>query len=178
VKGIIKIDDKTITVEGKGYQDHNWGYSPKTVIQNQGWYWGRISADTLQSTWANTIESETKQDLINVVNKPFNKTSEKPMFTSIHPNHIHFKPNNHKQKGKFNLPQTFDLVFDQPESTNTPSVSGRITMNTIDIHYDRIFIIHYWRYHVEATGYITYGDITERIDKKPQIIEYLRFKTP
>ena len=97
------------------------------------------------------------------------------MFTSIHPNHIHFKPKNHKQKGKFNLPQTFDLVFDQPERANNPSVSGRITMNTIDIHYDRIFIIHYWRYHVEATGYITYGDITEKLDKKPQIIEYLRF---
>jgi predicted secreted hydrolase len=178
VNGKIEINEKSTTVSGKGYHDHNWGYSPTTVIQNLGWYWGRISADSLQTTWANTLASKTNQDLITVVNKPFDETSKKPVFTSIHPNHIKFEPKNQKQKGNFILPHTFDLIFNQPENNHNPSVSGKLTMNTIDIHYDRIFIIHYWRYHVETTGYITYGDITERLDKKPQIIEYLRFKAP
>ncbi len=175
VKGKIYIDGKTIQVTGKGYHDHNWGYSPTTVLQNIGWYWGRISGETLNTTWANTIASKTKQDLIVVVNKPYLPKKEETVFTNIHPKNIIFKARDYKQNHKLSIPHSFSLSFNQQNDHNNCLVSANIKMNTIDIHYDKIFIINYWRYHVKVSGTIQYGDIVEKIEDKPQIIEYLRF---
>jgi predicted secreted hydrolase len=175
VNGTITIGDKTISVKGRGYHDHNWGYSPATVIQNLGWYWGRISSNMLHITWANTISSETKQDLITVVNKPYKQNNEKTFFNSIHPNNIKFTTTNFKKYNKISIPYSFKISFLQPLDTSGNLMKGNIKMDTIAIHYDRIFIINYWRYHVQVSGKIQYGDISETIEKKPQIIEYLKF---
>jgi len=175
VNGTVSFDGKTEKVKGNGYHDHNWGYSPTTVIQNFGWYWGRITAEKLHVTWANTIISKTKQDLITVVNKPYLGNNEPPFFTSIHPNEIELKTNNYKKYNNFFIPYSFELIFNQQNTTSQPPVSGKLTMNTIDIHYDKIFIINYWRYHVNVSGTITYGSFKERLKNKSQIIEYLRF---
>lgn len=172
VKGKLSFDGKTIQVTGKGYHDHNWGYSPTTVIQNNGWYWGRISSQSLNITWANTIASKTKQDLITVVNKSFKEKEERPFFSSIHPNNIKFKSTNYKKMKKIPIPQSFTLTFNE---NNERKISGNLKMDTLDIHYSRIFIINYWRYHVTVTGTIQYGNIIEKLQNKPQIIEYLQF---
>ncbi|MBS3801822.1 MAG: hypothetical protein KGY65_03640 [Candidatus Thermoplasmatota archaeon] len=175
VTGTISFEGKTEKVKGSGYHDHNWGYSPTTVIQNFGWYWGRITAEKLHVTWANTIISKTKQDLITVVNKPYLENNEPPFFTSIHPNEIKLKTKNYKKYNNFLIPQSFKLIFNQQNTSSQPPVSGKLTMNTIDIHYDKIFIINYWRYHVNVSGTITYGSFKETLKNKSQIIEYLRF---
>lgn len=175
VTGKISFDGKSETVTGKGYHDHNWGYSPTTVLQNNGWYWGRISSNLLHITWANTIESEEKQDLIAVVNKSYKANEEKPFFISIHPDNIDFKVSNLKKINKSIIPHNFNLSFQQNKEDDNKKIIGDLTMDTIDIHYDRIFIINYWRYHVNVNGTIQYGDITEKLVNKPQIIEYLQF---
>ena len=175
VEGTISINQKTEKVKGTGYHDHNWGYSPTTVLQNIGWYWGRITANKLHITWANTIISKTKQDLITVVNKPYNNQTKTPFFTSIKPKDIQLTTKEFKEHKKVLIPHTFELTFNQQNTSSQPKITGNITMKTIDVHYDRIFIINYWRYHVLASGSLTYGEITETIKNKPQIIEYLKF---
>ena len=175
VTGTITVNNKTISVNGKGYHDHNWGYSPTTVLQNLGWYWGRISSKLLHITWANTIASKTKQDLITVVNKPYKQNEEKPFFISIHPNNIKFSTTNFKKYNKISIPHSFKISFSQNLKNSENPITGDLKMDTIGIHYDKIFIINYWRYHVQVTGKIQYGDISETIERKPQIIEYLRF---
>ncbi len=177
VQGTMIFNDKKMNVNGSGYHDHNWGYSPTTVLQNIGWFWGRISAETLHLTWANTIASPTKQDLIAVINR-LNNNSKKSLFTTIHPSNISFTPSAYKKIDQYQIPHTFEITFQEKDKNNDTLVSAHLQMNTIDVHYDRIFIIHYWRYHVETTGKITYGNKVEHIENKPQIIEYLRFKTP
>lgn len=91
VTGTLTIHGKSITVSGIGYHDHNWGYSPATVIQNQGWYWGRITAESLHLTWANTFASLHEQDLIAVLNKETTQqNNEKTSVYCIHPKNINF----------------------------------------------------------------------------------------
>jgi len=175
VKGTISYNGKTQPVNGSGYHDHNWGYSPTTVLQNIGWYWGRISSKTLHITWANTITSERIQDLITVVNKSFNSNNQQQSYIHIHPDNINLITSNYKKQNKITIPESFELSFSQPLNGKDTLVSAHLKMNTIDIHYDRIFIINYWRYHVEVSGSIQYGKIKEIINRKPQIIEYLRF---
>ena len=175
VTGSISINEKTKTVKGTGYHDHNWGYSPTTVLRNIGWYWGRISANNLHTTWANTIITKTKQDLLTIVNKPYNHNNQKPFFTSIHPDNITFKTMNYKKQNSHSIPTSFELSFAQHVKKTDEIVKGTIKMDTIDIHYDRIFIIDYWRYHVNVSGTIQYGENIEKINEKPQIIEYLHF---
>ena len=175
VTGTISFKGKTEKVNGTGYHDHNWGYSPTTVLQNIGWYWGRITAEQLHITWANTIISKTKQDLITVVNKPIKDNDEPPFFTSIHPTEIKLTTKNYKKYNKILIPHSFDLIFNKKSTSLTPEVTGKLTMDTIDVHYDKIFIINYWRYHVNVSGTIKYGSFTESLKNKSQIIEYLRF---
>lgn len=175
VKGDISIDGKTIQVKGTGYHDHNWGYSPTTVLQNIGWYWGRISTETLHTTWANTMASKTTQDLIVVVNRPYSTNNDDLLYNSIHPNNITFNAEDYKENHKLSIPHSFTISFNQKNNDNNFPISANLKMKTTNIHYDKIFIINYWRYHVNVSGTIQYGDIIETIKDKPQIIEYLRF---
>lgn len=177
VQGNIVINDKKMNVKGTGYHDHNWGYSPTTVIQNIGWFWGRISAERLHLTWANTIASTTKQDLIAVINR-LKTNNEESLFTGIHPNSISFTPTNIKKMKQYHIPQNFEIKIHEKGDSDQTQLNAHLEMKTIDVHYDRIFIIHYWRYHVETNGIIQYGNHVEKIENKPQIIEYLRFKKP
>jgi hypothetical protein len=50
-------------------------------------------------------------------------------------------------------------------------------MRTLDVQHTRIFTIHYWRYHVETDGSIRFDKTKEILENKPQIIEYLSFKS-
>ena len=81
----------------------------------------------------------------------------------------------HKKQNNHLIPTNFELSFSQQLKKTDETVKGTIKMDTLDIHYDKIFIIDYWRYHVNVTGTIQYGEIIEKIDEKPQIIEYLKF---
>lgn len=179
VSGSLTIHGKTMTVSGIGYHDHNWGYSPITVIQNQGWYWGRITAETLHLTWANTFASLYEQDLIAVLNKEtIRKSNNFTDVHSIHPKNINFTATDFTNFQRFQIPYTFHLTFKEIDPSKHETISADIMMNTVDVHYNRIFIIHYWRYHVNTNGTLQRGEAIERIKDKPQIIEFLSFKQP
>jgi hypothetical protein len=75
------------------------------------------------------------------------------------------------------IPTEFDLQITDTASDNKTPVNADIRMKTLDIQHTRIFTIHYWRYHGKATGKISVGSTTESLDEKPQIIEFLSFKS-
>ncbi|HNY64407.1 MAG TPA: hypothetical protein PKM41_03150 [Deltaproteobacteria bacterium] len=43
IKGTLTVDGRTVSVEGTGYADHNWGRRPLNEIARK-WIWGRILA--------------------------------------------------------------------------------------------------------------------------------------
>jgi len=177
VSGTIHFKDKTILVQGIGYHDHNWGYSPTTVIQNIGWYWGRITSDKLNVTWANTIESKEKQDFLAVINRD-SLSGNQPEYINVNPRNLCFQPGDIQKNHGKRIPTSFLLQFDQPAEKNNPTIAADLSMKTIDIQYSRIFIIHYWRYHIETSGFIQFENNREDLYNRPQIIEFLSFKNP
>ena len=42
VTSMLKVGDKTMTLNGEGYHDHNWGNAPMPRIIDH-WYWGRAN---------------------------------------------------------------------------------------------------------------------------------------
>jgi len=168
VTGEITVDGKKLQVKGLGYHDHNWSYSPVTAMNNLGWYWGRISSDTINVTWAKTIQNRAKTDIIAVINK------DRGIFYNVDPENVDISTGNYILNNGGEIPEVFNLKIN--DETNV-KIYCQVKMNTIDTQYTRIFTIKYWRYHVIANGRISIGNYYEDISNKPQIIEFLKFKS-
>jgi hypothetical protein len=177
VAGTLTLKGKTMMIEGQGYHDHNWSYSAATAFSNIGWYWGKISGEKLQITWAKTIKTTDTYDLLGVVNRDIDVAMNGTPFVSINPKRISFIPGSYKSIHGQRIPTIFNMSFFNSPSDETPLIDANITMKTLDIQHLRITLIHYWRYHVLASGTITMGVITETLKDKPQIIEVLSFKS-
>jgi len=170
VSGEILINGEKIDVEGIGYHDHNWGYSITTAMNNLGWYWGRISTETMSVTWAKIYQNFSNYDIIAVINKDNNK------FYNVSPKKIEIiAEENIGNKRNFS-PNIYELKI-KDETTNNLKIYCDIRMNKIKTQYNRIFTIKYWRYHVLTNGNITLGNFSENLINKPQIIELLKFKS-
>jgi predicted secreted hydrolase len=177
VTGTITANGKKIDVKGIGYHDHNWSYSPITAVSNLGWFWGRITADTLNITWSKIIKDTERSDMLAVINQDKSDYITTSNYYNIHPSSISFKTLEYKRKNRKKIPTTFNLELSNNTSYSDPSVKADISMKTYNIHYSRIFTINYWRFHIIANGMIQVGSTTEYLKDKPQIIEYLLFKT-
>ena len=169
VSGEIIIDGEKIEVEGIGYHDHNWDYSITTAMNNLGWYWGRISTETMNVTWAKIVQNFFKSDTIAVINK------DDENFYNICPDKIEIITNKNENYERKFFPKVFNLKI-KDETTNNIKIYCDIKMNTIEARYNRIFTIKYWRFHVLTNGSISIGDHSENLNNKPQIIELLKFK--
>jgi len=174
--GTITINGKNIHVKGIGYHDHNWNYSPVTAMSNLGWFWGRITGDTLNITWAKTMQNTKKGDLLAIINQDKKSAKKKKEFYSIRPTKINFTLKNLIKDHRKWIPSEFILSINNSILKDRVSINSTVHMKTLYIQHTKIFTIHYWRYHVITNGKICLGPIIEKLDNKPQIIEFLSFK--
>jgi len=173
VTGEMRFKGKTITVEGVGYHDHNWGYSATTIFTNIGWFWGRVNGDTLTITWAKTMITPERGDLLAIVNQDSDNKKE---YYSINPTNISFSAKKFIKKNRQSVPTEFNLQIINAISDDDILVNADINMKTVYLQHSRIFTAHYFRYHVKADGKISLGSKTESLDDKTQIMEFLSFK--
>ncbi len=176
VTGSIMINKKKIPANGVGYHDHNWNYSPVTAMNNLGWFWGRITGDTLNITWAKTMQNVQKGDLLAIINKDRKNGKNKKEFFSIPPKKINFTLKNIIKDHRKWIPSEFALSIKNSTPDDQIPIHTNIHMKTSYIQHTRIFTIHYWRYHVITNGKISLGSTNETLKNKPQIIEFLSFK--
>jgi len=169
VEGRIKIKKEEIPVKGIGYHDHNWSYSPVTAMNNLGWYWARISSETMNLTWAKVIHSEDNIDLLAVLNQDGGD------YYNIDPKYIEFNTKDYQVVNKGKIPKTFELKI--KDESNKDKISCNVKMDTYELHYNRIFTIKYWRYHIKTNGFFEINNLKENLVDKSQIIEYLKFKS-
>lgn len=177
VTGTITVHGKQIDVKGMGYHDHNWSYSPVTAVSNLGWFWGRITGDTLNITWSKIIKDTHKSDLLAVINQDASSDIASSRYYNIFPSGISFKASEYQRKNRKQIPTTFHVQLINDTVNAEQVIHADIVMKTYNVHYSRIFTIHYWRFHIIANGSIQVGSTIEYLKDKPQIIEYLLFKT-
>ena len=137
---------------------------------------GTANWKTLNITWAKTIQSTKKGDLIAIVNQDKSKIQKIKDYLSISPKSIHFELQSRIKDHRKWIPSEFNLTISESKSDDTNQCNATVHMKSSCIQHTRIFTIHYWRYHVITNGKIRYGSTNEILNNKPQIIEFLSFK--
>jgi predicted secreted hydrolase len=164
VKGILKIKDKKIEVQGIGYHDHNVDVRVSAARDNLGWVWGKINSKNFTATWATIYDKKGLGRPILVVNE--NKKS----YINICPKDIEFIGYNLKKRNGKYIPYHFDL------KAKTKNIIFDISMDVSTSHYvKKIIIMDYWRYHVLYKGSITINGETEKVNNV-QMAEFVRFR--
>jgi len=177
VTGSIVVNGKSIEVNGIGYHDHNWGYSPFMALSYLGWYWGRLAGEKLTITWAKTMINTQKGDLLAIINLDKDVCKNNGKFFSIKPENIKFTTNNYKIFQNKWIPTEFDINLKKTISNYNNTVDVNIHMETSNIQPQKIITANYWRYHVKSSGNISMGNISEILNNKSQIIEFFSFKS-
>jgi len=165
VKGTIKHNGNTLSVNGIGYHDHNWNYTLLSALTyGKGWYWGKIKSNTITIVWANVLKRSGYQDLLAIV------CPDHDTFHNINPETMTFQTIKHQRYKRRTIPSQISLTF--KDETKETRIEGSFLMDVQHIHYSKVFFASYWRYHVNIKGSITVNDTTEHMDTR-QIMEYL-----
>ena len=162
VKGVLKITDEEIKVQGIGYHDHNWDVR-RAAAGNHGWFWGKINFDTLTANWAVIFKNRTLGQPILVVNE-INGT-----YVNIGPKNIDFVGSSLSRNNGRYIPRHFDL------NVNAENIILDVSMDVKHVHHVRRMVkAHYWRFHLCCKGSITAFGKTQKINGT-QIAEFLIF---
>lgn len=164
VRGVLKIKDEKIKVQGIGYHDHNWDVRASAARDNLGWFWGKIHSENFTATCATIFNKKGLGQPILVINK------NKKDYTNILPKDIEFIGYNLKKNNRKYIPYHFDL------KAKTKNITLDVSMDVSRVHHvKKMVMIHYWRFHVLCKGSITVNGKTEKVNDT-QIAEFVRFK--
>ncbi|MFO8077740.1 MAG: hypothetical protein R6U21_03760 [Thermoplasmatota archaeon] len=163
VNGTIHYDDKTISVEGTGYHDHNWNVTVNAGL-NFGWIWGKTTSPNYAITWSNIMTTWFFGKPLLVVNQENNG------YYNIPTEALNIAVTSIQFKNGFIIPYGFIITA----QTETIDIDLIITVKSTD--YSSVLgIINYWRYHIHTSGSITVDHHTEEIDDH-DIAEFIRFR--
>ena len=167
VTGEIVVNGNNMKVNGIGYHDHNSISNLSTAMNVRGWFWGKIASKTLNVSWANIVRKSSNEEKLAVVNK------DKQGFFVINPENIHFEASNYIRNHGRKMPTSYTIKID--DVVNDLPIKVDVDMNVKNIHrrFKRLPIAPYWRYHVEAKGYISLGPNRETVNDT-QIMEFFR----
>ena len=165
VEGNLTLNDEEIDVGGLGYLEHGWDI-PLPVWQ-YGWFFGKIVSDSFCLMWGRMMQTRwNEQGRVAILSK------DGGGYIAINPKNFTFTPTNYRFNNGELIPTKFFF------NISDPGISINVTMETVNIHHFTALagLSHCWRYHVHVNGQITYGDTTEIIKDKIQIMGIMRFR--
>lgn len=164
VKGVLKIQNQEIPVQGVGYHDHNWDVQSSSARKNLGWLWGKTTSKTFTITWAIIFNNKGLGQPVLVVNE------NKHGYINIPSKNLEFQGSQIKKTNRKYIPYHFDI------KAKTKTITLNISIDVATTHHvKKMLYMHYWRFHINCKGSISVNGKTEKIDEL-QIAECLRFK--
>ena len=165
VEGTLILNGEEINVIGLGYHEHAWDL--RMPIIEWGWYWGKIVSESYCVFWTKMLQTRFSiQQYYSILNQ------DNSGFVHINPNCVDYKVTDFIINNRRIIPTKFVLTVNDPSNL----IYINATLNATDIEHIGLGLIRYWRYHVIVNGEITYGQNTEKIEDKVQIIELRRFR--
>ncbi len=157
VEGNILINGKEKNVNGKGYHDHNIFFLLSPFVK-RGYMDGKIMMSNFSVVWAKLMKNVFMQeDFVIFSNSSYNLIENVSIICYDYEiNH-----------GKL-IPTSFHI------SAANENVVINISLRAISVHFIRLPLLHYWRYHVHATGKIKMEGGTIEVDTF-DIMEYMLF---
>ena len=168
VTGEIIVNGKRMNVKGFGYHDHNWNYSILSIM-NYGicWYWGKLRSDSLNLVWVNIVKTPKTSQIIAVANK------DNDGYYNIDPKNINLKIGKFKKYNRKNVPTSYSLQIEDVVKDIPIKVDAKMELK--NIHYSTAFFTHYWRYHIDTSGFISIDGKKEPLNEN-HIMEYMTLK--
>jgi predicted secreted hydrolase len=167
VNGDITLNGETIKVRGVGYHDHNWNGTLSTIFKLIGWYWGKITSNSMNVTWGNLIKNRTEEDIFAVINK------DGMDYFPINPQNINFKREKFIRQYGRKVSTEFSLKIN--DNVNDIPISVDVKMKIKNSHFKSLKIaLCYWRYHIQTEGFISIGSNKEPVNDT-HIMEFFRF---
>ncbi len=157
VRGNIAFKGREKMVKGKGYHDHNIFFLRNPFLK-RGYMDGKIIVANTSIVWAKLMDNLFMHEDFVVYSKG-NYTLIKNAVIECSDyviNHHHI------------IPMTFHIVAQRE------NMSVDIVAEARHIHYIRLPLLHYWRYHVVCRGWIEKNGEREEI-KSYDIAEYMLF---
>jgi predicted secreted hydrolase len=165
VDGNLTLNDDEIEVGGLGYLEHGWDI-PLPVWQ-YGWFFGKFVSDSFTIMWGRMMYTRWYEG-----GKAAILSKDGEGFIAINPKNFTFTPTKYRYNNGEFIPTKF--IF----NLSDPGISINVTMDTINLHHFTSLagLSDCWRYHVRVNGQITYGNTTEIIKDKIQIMGIMRFR--
>ena len=157
VDGFISFNGNESKVRGKGYHDHNIFFLFSPFIK-RGYMDGRVMMENVSIVWAKLMSNIFLQQNFVIVS-----TSSFQLIENADIECRDYEINNGRP-----IPTTFLI------RASEGNVSLNITLHTSAIHFIRLPLLHYWRYHVHATGEIRMEGERKRVDTY-DMMEYMLF---
>lgn len=156
VTGDITVKGKKMSVEGFGYHDHNWNSTLSSILSIWGWYWGKVTGETLNLVWMYVMRTPKERKLGAVINQ------DGQGYFYINPEKIHFKTDKFIRSHGRKIPTHF--IFQIDDIVNNTPIKGDIKIEIKDSYFKSVLIAPYWRHHIKATGSLSIGAYKEDIN--------------
>ena len=159
VQGTITVNDETIPVTGRGYQEHGWDIRHL----HRSWYWGKFASNHTNVIFSKNMKNRWKEDTFIVV-----VSSGEENYTSIARENIVFYYTDYEYNhGRF-IPTKSVFQVDEDD------VHINVEIEVQSIHFTSLIFMNHWRFHTKITGAISVGNTTEKVDDF-QIMEILHY---
>jgi len=152
VKGNISLNGNEVMVKGKGYHDHNIFLLSNPFLKR-----GRVMMENISIVWAKLMSNIFLQQNFVIVS-----TSSFKLIENVNIECTDYEINH----GRL-IPTSFFISAHD-------GVEVEITLHTSSIHFIRLPLLHYWRYHVHATGKIMMEGEIRNVDTF-DMMEYMLF---
>ena len=165
VEGNLTLNNEAIEVNGLGYLEHGWDIS--LPVWEYGWFFGKIVSDSFCLLWGKMMQTRWYEE-----GRAAILSTDGAGYININPKNFSFTPTKYRYDNGELIPTKF--IF----NLSDPGLSINVTMETLNIfHFTSLAgLSNCWRYHVLVNGFITYGNITEIIKDKIQIMGIMRFR--
>jgi len=176
VMGFLTLNGKKISVTGRGIHDHNWGYSPVTLLRYMGWFCGTLYFETFAFSWAKALRTIQNGELLAILNQDKTRNRQQMNYYILPPENVVFTLEKFIYDHCRRIPSVFTIDISDVKINTSIPLRAHIEMNTMDVQHVRFFTMSYWVYHVNVTGTISFGDVSESIVETPHIIEFPSFR--
>jgi len=161
VTGWILLNGENISIFGNGFHDHNWFYIFTPFIQ-KGWHYVSLEGNLLGITWAKVMKNRFTGEVIAVLNQK----DMNPLL--INPDEVTLLINEYMFTHGRLIPKNYSLKIENER------LLVDVRMETLNIHYIKLPLMNYWRYHIRVKGIISLDQISEEVNTV-KISELMKF---
>lgn len=161
VEGILILGGESLSVNGKGYHDHNI-FDPRSPVMEQGYSDGKFQCHNLSLVWGKILHKPWDTDDLAIV-------SSNGSFMSVPQDALTIRETARIYDHGYPIPMEISIIIRLGEKINVSLIMAADTF-----HHIRLPFLHYWRYHVHVSGSIILEGKDYTIDTMG-IMEFMRY---